>query len=133
MAIQLSTAVRDARLDQIETTVGTSPSLEIRTGAQPADCAAASTGTVLATMALPSDWMTAAAAGVKGKSGTWQDATADATGTAGHFRIFQGATCHMQGSITGSGGGGDLELNNTSIVILQQVTITQFDLTDGNA
>ena len=38
MAIQFSVSVRNARLDAIETTVGASPKLQIRTGAAPADC-----------------------------------------------------------------------------------------------
>lgn len=135
MAIQLSTSARNARLDQIETTVGTAPILEIRSGAQPANCAAADSGTLLASMTLPSDWMAAAASGSKALSGTWQDASANNAGTAAHFRIKDstGTTCHMQGSVTGTGGGGDIELNNTSIAAGQSVTITAFTLTDGNA
>lgn len=135
MAIQLSVAVRNARLDSIETTVGTAAILRIRTGGQPATCATADSGTVLAEATLPSDWMAAASSGTKALSGTWQDASANANGTAGHFRIYDsaGTTCHMQGSITGTGGGGDMELNNTSIASTQTVTITAFTLTDGNA
>jgi hypothetical protein len=100
MGYQLSTAVRNARLDVIESTAGVSAILRIRTGAPPANCAAADTGTVLASMTLPADWMAAAAAGSKALSGTWQDASADATGTAGHFRIYDatGTTCHLQGT-----------------------------------
>jgi len=48
MAVQLSVTARNARLDAIETAVGTSPILRIRTGAAPANCAAADAGTVLA-------------------------------------------------------------------------------------
>jgi hypothetical protein len=135
MAVQLSTSVRNARLDAIESTVGTSAILTIRTGAQPADCATANSGTVLATLALPSDWLAAAASGSKAKSGTWQDTNADASGTAAHFRIHDsgGTTCHMQGSVTITGGGGDLTLDSVSITSGQSVTITSFSLTDGNA
>ena len=100
MGIQYSVAVNNARLDSIETTAGASPTLEIRSGVAPANAAAADTGTVLATLALPADWMGAAAAGSKAKSGTWQDLTADATGLGGHFRIKQGATCHIQGLVS---------------------------------
>lgn len=60
MAVQLSTSVRNAMLDAIESTVGTAPILKIRSGAQPANCAAADSGTVGATMTLPSDWLAAA-------------------------------------------------------------------------
>lgn len=76
--IQLSVTVRNARLDAIETAIGTSAILKIRTGSPPANCAASDTGTVLATVNLPSDWMAAAANGSKDLSGTWQDSSADA-------------------------------------------------------
>lgn len=134
-AIQLSVAVRNARLDSFETTTGTSAIMEIRTGAQPASCATASSGTVLATLALPSDWMAAASGGSKAKAGTWTDASADGTGTAGHFRVFasDGTTCHMQGSVTATGGGGDMTVDNTSFAAGQTFTVTGFTLTDANA
>jgi len=135
MALQLSTSVRNARLDAIESTISTSAILKIRSGSAPADCATADSGTVLATLSLPSDWMAAASSGSKAKSGTWQDASADATGTAAHFRIYDsgGTVCHIQGTVTATGGGGDLTLDNTSIASGQTVTITSFSLTDGNA
>ena len=135
MTIQFSTAVRNARLDAIETTIGTTPILTIRSGAQPANCAAANSGTVLATVNLPSDWEAAASSGSKTLLGTWQDVSADATGTAAHFRIHDstGTTCHMQGSITLTSGGGDMELDNTSLTAGQQFTVTSFTITDGNA
>jgi hypothetical protein len=135
LTIQLSTAVRNARLDAIETTVSTSAIMKIRTGAQPATCATADSGTVLATLNLPSDWMAAASSGSKAKSGTWEDTSADAAGTAAHFRIYasDGTTCHMQGSITATGGGGDMTVDNTSFAAAQAFTITGFTLTDGNA
>jgi len=135
MAVQLSVAVRNARLDSIETTIGTSAILRIRSGAQPATCATADSGTVLATLNLPTDWMAAASSGSKAILGTWQDLSADAAGTAGHFRIYDsgGTVCGIQGSITATGGGGDMTLDNTSIASGQQVTITSFTLTDANA
>jgi hypothetical protein len=135
MAVQLSVAVRNARLDAIETSIGTSAVLRIRTGAPPATCATADSGTVLATLNLPTDWMAAAASGSKAKSGTWEDLTADATGTAAHFRVYDsgGTVCGIQGTVTATGGGGDMTLDNTSIASGQQVTVTTFTLTDANA
>ncbi len=137
MAIQLDVASRNARLDTIESTAGASCSLEIRTGAQPATCASANSGTILVTIDLPADWMAAAAAGAKAKLGTWQDASADGAGVAAHFRVFNsqatkdGTTCFIQGSV--GQGSGDLDLDNTTIAAGQTVTITGFTLTDGNA
>lgn len=135
MAVQLSTTVRNARLDQIETTIGTSPVLTIRTGAQPANCAAANSGTVLATITCPSDWAANASGGAKAKSGTWQDTSADNSGTAAHWRLHESTatTCHMQGTCTVTGGGGDMELDSTSITAGQTVTVTTFTLNDANS
>lgn len=135
MAIQLSVTVRNSRLDAIETAIGTSAILKIWTGAQPANCAAADSGTLLAQLDLPADYMAAAASGAKSKSGTWQETSANATGTAGHWRLYDsgGSTCHAQGSITVTAGGGDLELDDITIDSGQVVTITSWTFTDGNA
>jgi hypothetical protein len=112
--------------------VGVSANLYIRSGAQPADCATADSGTLLCTIPLPSDWMAAAAAGAKSKLGTWS-AAASAAGTAAHFRIKDsaGTTCHMQGSV--GQGSGDMSLDNTNIASGQTVTVNTFTLTDANA
>lgn len=135
MALQFSVTVRNARLDAIETAISTSAKLKIRSGSAPANCAAADSGTVLATLDLPSDWMAAAASGAKAKAGTWQETSADATGTAAHFRLYasDGTTCHAQGTVTATGGGGDMTLDSVSVLATQIVTITDFTITDGNA
>ena len=133
MAIQLSVAVRNGRLDSFETTCGTSAVMRIFTGSPPANCAAAASGTVLATVNLPTDWMAAASGGSKSKSGTWEDLSADATGTAGHFRVYDSGvtTCHMQGTVGTSGT--DMIVNSTSFTAGQSFTVNTFTLTDGNA
>lgn len=135
MALQMSTAVRAAEADAIETAVGTAPILKLRTGAAPANPAAADSGTVLASMTLPSDWLTNPGTGVKALSGTWEDTSADASGVAAHFRIYDsgGSTCHLQGTVTLTGGGGDMTLDNTNIATAQDVKVTGFTLTEGNA
>ena len=135
MAIQLSIAARNARLDAIETTAGTAALLRIYSGSAPADCATAAIGTLLAEASLPSDWMTAASAGAKAKTGTWSDSSANNTGTAAHFRLYDsgGTTCHMQGTVTATGGGGDMTVDSTSFTAGQVFTISTFTLTDANA
>jgi len=133
MAVQLSVAVRNARLDAIETTIGATAVLKIRSGSVPADCATADAGTVLATLTLPADWMAAASSGSKAKSGTWQDTSADATGTAAHFRIYDsgGTVCGLQGTV--GVGTGDLQVDSTSFTSGQSFTVTGFTITDANA
>ena len=134
MALQESVAVRNARLDAIETAIGTGALLYLRSGAPPADCASADSGTLGATLTLPSDWLAAAASGSKAKAGTWSG-TGSAAITAGHFRIKDsgGTTTHLQGTITATGGGGDMTLDNTSIAVSQTITISTFTITAGNA
>lgn len=141
MALQASAAVRNAMADQMETTVGTAPILRIYSGTPPADVATALSGnTLLAEMTLPSDWLAAASGGAKTLLGTWQDAAADATGTASFFRIFNsaGTTAHLQGTVSqnaANGGTGDVQLQQATagLVAGQQVTISAFTFTMGGA
>lgn len=137
MARQFSTAVRNAICDVYESTIGASAILKFYdlTAGAPANPAAAITGTVLATLNLPADWMAAAAGGTKALSGSWTDASADAAGIADFFRIFaaDGVTCHDQGTVTATGGGGDMTVDNTNFAAGQPVTVTSFTLTAGGA
>jgi hypothetical protein len=135
MAFQFSTTYRNAILDQLETTIGTSAILTLRTGAAPADCATANSGSLIAQINLPSDWMAAASAGSKAKSGTWANTSVGGTGTIAHFRIHDslGTACHLQGTCSNTGGGADMELDNTVVNAGQSITITTFTLTAPGA
>lgn len=128
MTVQYSIGVRNSILDAWETAQGTAIKVEIRTGAQPANCAAASTGTLLVTYTLASDWAAAASAGSKTFNNLPVLGTAAAAGTAAHYRLFDnaGTTCNEQGSITATGGGGDMTIDNTSIANGQAVNITGY-------
>lgn len=134
MAIQNSTTLRNNMIGQYETTVGTAPKLQFRTGAPPANCAAAATGTLLAELTLPTDWLTAASSGQVTLNGTWTG-TGSAAGTAAHYRLMDsaGTTCHEQGTVTATGGGGDLTVDNTSIASAQAVSVTSWTRTQGGA
>jgi hypothetical protein len=133
--MQFSLAVRNNLLDNIEATIGTAAVVKIRSGAVPASCATADSGTVLATLNLPTDWMAAASGGSKSKLGTWEDTSADATGTAGHFRLYasDGTTCHMQGTVTLTGGGGEMTVDSLSFTVGQGFQITGMTLTAPGA
>lgn len=132
MAVQYSVAVRNARQNAVEATVGTAPILQLRTGAQPASCAAADTGTLLATLTLPSDWLNAASSGATTLNGTWSG-TVTTAGTVAHFRLkdSSGTTCHMQGSV--GLGTGDLSMDNNVVAVSQALSINTWTTTDGNA
>jgi hypothetical protein len=139
MAIQFNVATRNARLDTIESTNGTSCSLEIRSGTKPGACATATSGgAVLATINLPSDWMAAASSGAKAIAGTWEDLSADSTGTASFFRVYNSqatkneTTCFLQGDVAASAS--DMNVSpSVSFTAGQSFSITAFTLTDGNA
>lgn len=134
MSIQFSTTVRNGQLDSIESSVGTGPKLQLRSGAKPSNCASAAAGTLLSEIALPSDWMATAASGSKVKNGDWSGVGADA-GVVGHFRIVDnaGTTCHCQGTVSLPSGGGDMELDNTNVQPGQSVAVNSFTITSGNA
>ena len=136
MSFQFSPNARNAALDAIEAAIGNAPKLQLRSGALPANTGAADAGNLLVEIALPSDWLETAATGVKTIKGTWTGtgAAAAAGGTnAGHFRIKNtaGTTTHVQGTITITGAGGDMELDNPNIAQNQSVTVTTFTLTAG--
>jgi hypothetical protein len=135
--MQLATIVRNAMLNALETTFGVSPILKIRSGAKPPYITDASTGTVLATMQLPVDWLADAASGQKAKQGTWEDTAADAAGTAGHYEITasDGVTVMERGSILAStdanAATADMQIQNTSIAAGQTVTVATKTYTAG--
>jgi len=137
MAIQLKIECGNARLDAIETYGSTSCAMRIYTGAQPADCITANSGTLLVDFNLPADWMNAAATRSKTKLGTWSGTASGGAGaTPGHFRVYNsqatkdGTTCFIQGSC--AIGSGDINFDGT-ITSGQTVTISTFTLTDANA
>lgn len=131
MAITFTTGLKNTLLDAIETAVGTSARLIIYSGTPPG-VNSAPTGTVLADMALPSDWLANASGGTKVLAGTWSDTSANATGTATYFRILNSgaSTTFIQGTVGTSGA--DLNLSSTSITSGASVSITGFTLTAGN-
>lgn len=141
MAVQNSTTVRNALLNVIASTIGSTPYIEIWSGSVPAACATASSGTKLASFHLV------------GAAGAWNDAasagsmnfvaaaslplstTGLAGGTAGYYRVFASddSTCHEQGTVTATGGGGDATIDNTTISASQTVQLTGFTKTAPGA
>lgn len=128
MAERISTTARNRQADSMGDDLN-SGTLKIYTGAQPASADDAPSGTLLVTINLPADAMAAAASGVAAKSGTWSG-VAVADGTAGWFRFANsGATRNYDGSVTATGGGGDIELDDVSILTNQTVIISVFTIT----
>lgn len=132
MTTQYTDGLRDAGNNAIRDAIGASPTLTIRTGSMPATAGAAATGTVLVTMTLPATWLSASSGGVMSKVGAWSDPSADASGTAGYYRITGGGQT-IQGTVSGIGGGGGLQLVTTAVVAGQPVEIVTFTHTMGGA
>lgn len=135
MTVQLSVRVRNARLDAIESTIGVSAKLEIFSGSPPASCATATSGVKLAEFDLGADWAAAASLGVKNFNALPLTSTGIAGGNAGYFRIFDnsGADCDFQGTVTATGGGGDMVVDNASIAVGQPVNVLAFEMNEPNA
>lgn len=134
MAIQLAVATRNARLSALAAELGASPLLKVFTGTQPADVATADSGTQLAGVTCPASPFAAPASGAMALSGTWQDLSADNSGTPGYFRMYtSGGVCKLQGSISLAAGGGDMEVNSTTWTAGGSYTVTSFTLTDANS
>jgi hypothetical protein len=134
MALKYSTTLRNAQLDAITTAVGTSGILRIYSGSRPANVAAAITGTLLAECVCnASAFAAAASGGVLTANAIADDSSANASGTASHYRLFRsdGTTAVIDGDVSTSGA--DLNLDNTSINSGQVVSITSFTITAGNA
>lgn len=122
-------------LNAIEATIGTSAVIKIRSGSPPSACSDSDAGDELAEFELASDWAAAASGGSKALNDTPLSVTASGTGTAGHYRIYasDGTTCHEQGTVTVTGGGGDMTVDNTSINAGQTVRISAMTKTAPGA
>lgn len=116
--LKIATTLRNNMMDEITTFVSTSGKIKIYAGTQPAG-GGSPTGSLLATLTCNATaFAGAATGGVLTLNSITQDSAADATGTATWFRLTKSDdTWVLDGDITATGGGGDLELDNTSIVI----------------
>jgi hypothetical protein len=134
VATRLSTAARNAVADALAALVDAGPAagtIQIRSGAQPATANDPATGTLLATITVADPSFAAAVAGVATLDTTpVLSTTGVAAGTAGWFRVLDstGATV-MDGAITATAGGGELELNTTTISIGLTVQISAGTMT----
>ena len=132
--IQYSTGARNARATALNTTLSSAPVLNLYSGTKPANCAASAPSGQLAQLTLPSSAFAAPSSGVMSLAGTWTG-TASAAGTCASFRFYESTntTCIVQGTVTASGGGGDLTFDNAVFASGQTLNISSFAITEGNA
>jgi|SRR5687768_7854 len=132
MAAGYATTLRNNQLQAIVDYAGSGALIRIYNGSRPATGGAATT--LLAQLTCGATIGSVASA-VLTFGAVTQDSGADATDTASWFRIVKsdGSTHVLDGSVTATGGGGDLELTTTSITAGQPVSISSFTITRGNA
>lgn len=134
MAIGIVTALRNTTMDAINAAINAGAGAgkcRIYNGSRPATGGAATT--LLAELTLSDPASPGSASGVLTLSAITRDASADATGTATWFRVLDSNNAFVfDGSVTATGGGGDMELINVSLTAGMPVEISSFVLTEGN-
>ena len=136
MALKFPAAFRTTRANTHTTRAGNGALLRIYDGTRPADAdTAVGAQVLLAELTCGSPFAGAAASGVLTAHAITQDSSAHASGTATWFRLVDsaGTTTVLDGSVTATGGGGDLQLVTTTITASQPVQITSFVLTEAGA
>ena len=133
MATRISNAAAIASVNAVVDLIdaGGAGSIEIRTGAQPADVSVAATGTLLGTLTCSNPAFGNAAdiggAARATANAVAPDTNADAAGTAGWFRVYSGGgTAVIDGNITITSGGGDMELDNLNIAVNDTITVNSW-------
>lgn len=132
MAIQYSTTHRTNNMTDIVTALGGTAFLLIYTGAAPANCGTAASGTLLASLACSATAGTVSSGVLTMNAIT--SANAGNTGTAGYWRLCTssaGTTCVAQGSVGTSGA--DLNFPSTSFTSGESISVTSFTVTATGA
>lgn len=125
--MEISTAAQNAA-GQAVTDLLNGGTLKIYTGTSPGVNNAA-TGTLLGTLTLSATAFGAWSAGSATANTITGDSAADATGTAGYFRaLSSGGAAIIDGTISASGGGGELILNSTAITEGASIDVTSWTI-----
>lgn len=133
--LKVGTAARNAMIDALADLcdTGTPPGrIEIRTGAPPTNVADASTGTLLGTCLFSNPAYGSASSGTCQENSITSDTNADASGDAGYFRVYAGAsgdtTAFWQGTAGEAADSPDLTFDVKSIVAGGTIAITDFSI-----
>lgn len=129
-----STTLLAAIVSAYESAISTSPKLRIYTGSIPASVGSAPTGTLLAELSLPSDYLgnptTTNTSATVVNSTEWTG-SAIASGTAGYYRVYDTSNvCYEQGSISSlSANTGDVLFDNPDFITSQIISFQTFSKT----
>lgn len=131
MAFRLATSARNAAcngvVDLLDAGAGAG-TMAIRTGAQPTNVGDADSGTLLGTLTFSDPAFGNAATGVATASAITSDSSADASGTAGHFRLKDSDAAIVADGDCGQGSG-TLNFDNTTIVAGGVIACSSFTVT----
>lgn len=137
MTIGINTTTRNSRLTQISAAIdagSTGGTIKIYSGTRPATGAALSGNTLLSTLTFQKPSAPAPSGGVLTFSQITADTNAAATGTAAWARISDSTGAFvMDMSVTATGGGGDIQINTTTITAGGTVAVNSATITEANA
>jgi|SRR6478752_3804805 len=114
MALTVAAASTQAMGVALATNIGASSTIKIYSGTKPATPETAASGTLLVTIPISGSFTST----TNGTLTAADPAAASpaASGTAGYFRLAtSGGTAVLDGTVTATGGGGDMTLGSTSI------------------
>ena len=113
MALTIAAASAQAMGAALATNIGSGSIIEIRTGSKPATPETAASGTLLASVPISGSFSSSGGVLTAADPAA---ASPAASGTAGYFRLkTAGGTAVLDGTVTATGGGGDMQLGSTSI------------------
>jgi hypothetical protein len=121
MAIRRTDALRNSLMSTLNTQYGTSVEVQVRSGA---NAGTGGQGTLLAQGTGNVSAWGVATNGVLTANAITSDASADATGTAGHYQINTSGSVFLESGLINGGDG--VTIDNTSIVATQTVNFTSW-------
>lgn len=130
MTYRLSTAARNAACDAITALInsGGAGTIRIRTLTQPTNVGDPDNGTLLGTLTFSATSFGSSSTGTASANTITSDTSADASGTAANFRIYNGSSAiHSDGTCGTSGA--DMNFDNNIIVSGGVIAISSMTLT----
>ena len=131
MTYRLATSIRnlagDAIVDAIDAGAGAG-TMRIRTGAQPTNVGDSDTGTLLGTVTFNDPAFGNFSGGTATANAITSDTSADASGTAGHGRIYDSVP-NIHSDLTCGQGTGDISFDNATIVAGGTIAISSMTVT----
>lgn len=113
MAISISAVLAQAMAAAAATDIGSGSSIRIYSGSKPATPETAATGTLLVTIPIAGSFTASAGTLTAADPAS---ASPAASGTAGYFRVLtSGSTAKVDGTVSATGGGGDMQLGSTTV------------------